>query len=345
MTGAAALSIDRVILEVPSKAESKGLVDYAFRRGFHRFLLKGNLSIEMPNGAEVTLRQGNFLSTISGKELGLIQKVATPEELEEVGVLVANGGLTLVDFEGDSIIPLENLIARGGRRGTIWVTTKDPRRIPATLGALESGADGVVIPVETIPEVTQVESQLEARTPDLPWAEATLERVGPGGIGERVIVDTTSMLGPHEGLLVGSAGGYLFHVVSETQGSVYTRPRPFRVNAGALHSYTLLASGETRYLSELEPGDSVVVATPQRSARTVRVGRLKIERRPMTLIEGVVDGSRFTVFVQEAETVRLSGAQAPVAVTELHPGMKLWGVRLPTARHFGKAVEETIVER
>ncbi|CAM9935578.1 unnamed protein product, partial [Sphacelaria rigidula] len=33
--------------------------------------------------------------------------------------------------------------------------------------------------------------------------------------------------------------------------------RPFRVNAGPVHSYALLADGSTKYLAELTAGDQV----------------------------------------------------------------------------------------
>lgn len=146
-------------------------------------------------------------------------------------------------------------------------------------------------------------------------------------------------------MLVGSAAGYLFHIASEAEGSAFTRPRRFRVNAGAAHSYALLADGTTRYLDELEPGDAVLVAAPRSTARTARVGRLKIERRPLVLIRATALGHARTVFLQEAETVRLSTAERRVAVTELRPGTLVDGVSLPPARHLGTAVHETIEER
>lgn len=37
--------------------------------------------------------------------------------------------------------------------------------------------------------------------------------------------------------------------------------RPFRINAGPVHSYTLLADGSTKYLAELEAGDQVSSAS------------------------------------------------------------------------------------
>jgi 3-dehydroquinate synthase II len=170
-------------------------------------------------------------------------------------------------------------------------------------------------------------------------------RVVPAGVGDRVLVDTTSLLGPEEGLLVGSAAGYLYLVLSEAVGSRYTRPRPFRVNAGAAHSYTLLANGTTRYLSELDPGDALSIVRVDGTTRSVRVGRLKIERRPLVLVEGTVGDTVRTVFVQEAETVRLWTLTGAVAATALSAGQRLLGVSLPAARHLGTAVEETILER
>ena len=179
----------------------------------------------------------------------------------------------------------------------------------------------------------------------MPWEKIPIRRVVPAGTGDRVIVDTTSLLKPEEGILVGSSAALLFHVASEAVGSRYTRPRPFRVNAGAAHSYTLLANGDTRYLSELTPGDSILACTPNGGSRTVRVGRLKIERRPLVQVEGERDRRHFTVFLQEAETVRLSTESGPVAITDLQPGTLVWGAGLAAARHLGRAVEETIEER
>jgi 3-dehydroquinate synthase II len=169
--------------------------------------------------------------------------------------------------------------------------------------------------------------------------------VHPVGLGDRVLVDTTSVLRPEEGLLVGSTAALLFHVASEAVGSRFSRPRPFRVNAGAAHSYVLMADGTTRYLVELAPGEAVLATVPRGPSRSVRVGRIKIERRPMTMLSVDDRGQSRTIFLQEAETVRVTTDQGRLAVTGLAPGPALEAVRLPTARHLGTVVEETIEER
>jgi len=47
----------------------------------------------------------------------------------------------------------------------------------------------------------------------------------------------------------------------ETVESEYVPTRPFRVNAGSVHSYILMSDGSTKYLSELNSGDEVAVVS------------------------------------------------------------------------------------
>ena len=270
-----------------------------------------------------------------------------PEALARAGERLRSGEPLAIRWVGERVLPLETLVADAARRGALWVFADGPAQVPAALGALEHGADQVVVEVRDEHELAELEALLEAPEPvTLDWREAPIVRAEPAGMGDRVIVDTTSLLLPSEGLLVGSAAEFLFHLRSEAEGSRYTRPRPFRVNAGSAHSYVLLANGETRYLAELGAGDPLLVTRPRGDARTVRVGRLKIERRPLTLVEVRVGDRARTLFVQEAETVRLTTAErAPAPATALGPGTALLGVRMPPGRHLGRPVVEAIEER
>lgn len=339
------MSRGRLVLELPRGEKGLTLLTYAHRRGFENFLVGEAL----PEGTAVLGRvyrlDGDHVVLPDGAGRGVRASIAHPGDVATVATLLAKEPLVIIDFFGERVIPLENLLASRHGAGVLWVRADRPDQVPGLLGALEHGSDAVVLPVSKPEDVDRAEGYLDLPVTTLRWASVEVKRLAPGGSGERVIVDTTSMLTPQEGMLVGSQGGFLLHIVGETVGSRYTRPRPFRVNAGALHSYTLMGDGETRYLSELEAGDRVVIATPSKEPRTARVGRLKIERRPLALIEVIHERRTYTVFVQEAETVRLSGAEGPIAVTELAPGQRLWGVPLPPARHFGKAVEESILER
>jgi 3-dehydroquinate synthase II len=170
--------------------------------------------------------------------------------------------------------------------------------------------------------------------------------VRPVGLGDRACLDTASLLHESEGVLTGSSSHGLFLVASEARDSGYVASRPFRVNAGAVHAYVLLPGGRTKYLSELQAGDEVVVAQGDGRTRNVVLGRVKIERRPFLLIEAEApDKRRFTILLQNAETIRLVTKSGTKSVVELTPGDKVL-VRLDSGgRHFGMSVDETVAER
>ena len=74
---------------------------------------------------------------------------------------------------------------------------------------------------------------------------------------------------------------------------------------GPVHAYVGMAGGVTSYLSELHTGSQVMVVDSQGRSRTVLVGRVKIESRPLLLVEVEVEGQRHSVFLQNSDTVCL----------------------------------------
>ncbi|HKN05987.1 MAG TPA: 3-dehydroquinate synthase II, partial [Thermoplasmata archaeon] len=325
----------------------KAIVERARRRGFSHFVLAENDSFEPAPAEEMLVRRGDTL-TVRGQETAPVPILAVgdPGALDAALLKAPAGGVLAIEWKGDRVIPLENAIAASGRRFDLWVYARSSREVPGALGALEHGARRVIVEVRSPEEVDDLEAVLDGPLPsNLDWTLVTVDSVQAVGIGDRVLVDTTSLLDPAEGLLVGSAAGFLFHVASEAVGSRFSGPRAFRVNAGAAHSYVLMGDGTTRYLAELQPGDPVLMSRPGASARSVRVGRIKIERRPLVVVTASDGGTKRTVFLQEAETVRLSAESARVPTTELTVGTRVHGVKMPPARHLGRSVEETITER
>ncbi len=77
------------------------------------------------------------------------------------------------------------------------------------------------------------------------------------------------------------------------------------------------------------------------------VGRVKIERRPLLMIEAVSDGEQGTVMLQNAETIRLIRPDgSPVSVTDIKVGDEVMvHLTQSRARHFGGEVDEFILER
>ena len=331
----------------PDPASFSAIVERARRRGFRRFVASTEPSLPpLPDEEWLRRDDGHLLGIDPAHPSVPIVSVSSEAELEAAVRAALTDGILVVEWTGDRLIPLENAVAARGHRFHLWALAHRPDEVPGALGALEHGADHVVVEVRSPEDVDRLELVLESPLPaSLEWVSVRVETVTPVGIGDRILVDATSLLRPEEGLLVGSAAAFLFHVRSEAVGSKFSRPRPFRVNAGSAHSYVLMADGSTRYLSELAGGDAVLAVTPGGSARSVRVGRVKIERRPMVLIRAGDGEASRTLFLQEAETVRLTTAAGPVASSEIQVGAEVYGVRQPPARHLGREVEESIQER
>jgi 3-dehydroquinate synthase II len=147
-------------------------------------------------------------------------------------------------------------------------------------------------------------------------------------------------------MLVGNSGQAMFLVHSESLETPYVAPRPFRVNAGAVHAYVLLPDGGTKYLGELKAGDEVLVVRHDGETSVAYVGRNKIERRPLMLVEAEADGRSISLILQNAETIRLTGPNGDaVSVATLKPGDKVLAHLETGGRHFGQAIEETITEK
>ncbi|MCX8202143.1 MAG: 3-dehydroquinate synthase II, partial [Candidatus Caldarchaeum sp.] len=214
------------------------------------------------------------------------------------------------------------------------------------INILEKGVDGVVAKPSSEQEL-KILVEVMKKPAEVRLVEAVVEEVRDVGVGDRACVDTVTMMEAGEGLLVGSRAYMFFLVHNESVGSSFTSPRPFRVNAGAVHSYVLMPDGSTRYLSELESGDRVLIVSRIGRTRIASIGRVKIERRPLRLVRARVDDVYGTVTVQNAETIRFVKPSGElVSVTELKKDDKiLCHVTQARGRHFGMAVEETVVEK
>ena len=109
--------------------------------------------------------------------------------------------------------------------------------------------------------------------------------------------------------------------------------------------------GPPAILTELSPGDAVLVGRdPAGNSRAVRVGRLE-GGTPTSevMIEAERSGLHPTVFLQEAETVRLFHRPPRTDIVGRPPARsaQTWGsgVVLQPARHLGHVIDEAIEER
>jgi 3-dehydroquinate synthase II len=270
------------------------------------------------------------------------------EELAEEAARDAD--YTVVVGEDWSIIPLENLIARIGEETDLVAGVQTAEEARTAFETLELGADAVLLDTDDPDEIrATVEARDATDRESLELTHATVTAVEEVGSADRVCVDTGSLMEDDEGMLVGSMSRGLFFVHAETADSPYVASRPFRVNAGAVHAYVRTPGGETKYLSELRSGDEVQIVDTAGNTRETIVGRSKIEKRPMFRVQAEIEHDGETdlieTLLQNAETIKVATSEGRKAVTDLQEGDEVLVYYEPVARHFGEAVEESIIEQ
>ena len=281
------------------------------------------------------------------KSCGFAKRVSRNEDLEEIVIASATGAdLVIIETTDWKIIPLENIIARLHKSATkIYTTANSVEEVRTMFTVLELGTDGVIFTTDDENQVDELELYLENM--NLPLQAARILEVRDVGIGERVCIDTASMLKTGEGLLVGSKANFLFLIHNESVGSSFTSPRPFRVNAGAVYCYTMLPDGKTKYLSEIESGAEVLIVNKEGMSRHAIVGRSKIETRPLRLVKAEMDGEQGSIILQNAETIRVVTKEGKLlSVTDLKVGNEiLVHISRQFGRHFGLEVDEYVLEK
>jgi len=241
---------------------------------------------------------------LSGRIAGYLKQVRGNDDINEIAQVVESGlEFVIVEAQDWKIIPLENIIAKLHKSRTkVYTTAKNANEVRTMFGVLELGVDGVILATNNVDQVNESKQYLENTV--FPIETAKIIDIKDVGIGERVCVDTVSMLGRGEGMLVGSRSNFMFLIHNESVGSSFTSPRPFRVNAGAVYCYTITPDGSTKYLSEIESGTEILIVNKEGISRRATVGRSKIETRPLRLIRAEIGDEVGTVILQNAETIR-----------------------------------------
>ncbi len=266
------------------------------------------------------------------------------EKKDEEEILALSLLKKVVVRGGDwKIIPLENLLSRANN---LFVEIHSLREGETALSILEKGVDGVVIDSPDPDAVRQMIQGLRRRNEKVVLLRAKIRRIVPLGMGDRVCIDTCSSMTLGEGMLVGNGSQALFLVHSESVENLFVNPRPFRVNAGAVHAYVRMADGQTKYLSEVRSGDQVLVVNFEGAGYPAVVGRAKIERRPLVMVEAEESGQMVSTILQNAETIRLTSPSGEaVSLVDLKEGNEVLIYREDSGRHFGVKIDETITEK
>ena len=350
--------------------------------------------------AEIFEVDGNKLKNANDKSVaGTIVRLKDSSGQEQALSVLGSVEWVLVEVDGSyeesswQMIPAENLIAAAQSTGTkLAFAVSKSADVAGLSKALELGVDALCISTKNGAEDPnlwktafeareqrnlEAEKESEALSSDTKkskmepeivigscWRRDTRGTV----LADRICVDLVQKLRPEEGCWVGSSAKIMALVLSEAASSQFVPTRPFRVNAGPVHSYILLGDGiTTKYLCELQPSDQVMVYnTKLNSSKPVAIGRLKEEIRPCILVEletrpdddniGESLGPTGQVFLQQAETVRLgqtSGKFVRITDLEAQGGGNTESVQresillriMKTGTHVGKVYTGKVEER
>lgn len=312
-------------------------------------LESGAEAVVLADGKSATVREFGKIKTVEKK--GDIKPGIDVEFIDIAGktdedkaAAVPEDKIVVLRMLDWTIIPIENLLARRG--GNIMVQVKDSKQAKLMVEILEKGVDGVVLSTADVNEIKKTAEIINGIGDKVALVEATITNIKQLGMGDRSCLDTCTQMELGEGMLVGNTASGFFLVHSESIDNPYVASRPFRVNAGAVHAYTLAPGGKTKYLADLKAGDEVMVVDFQGKSQTAYLGRNKIEKRPMILIEAEAEGQPISLVMQNAETIRLVSPDGKaISITSLKSGDKVLGHVEKAGRHFGMQVDETLIER
>ena len=314
---------------------------------------KGDVTLALESGVDGVIVPREHLDQVAGLSrcpVWAAEDVATMAlnvKADEEAVLERlHKGERVVLARGWEVIPVENLLAQSDSV-LAEAATLDEARLAA--GILERGVAGIIVSREAVADLKTIVAQCKMAQGREELLPAVITRVESVGLGHRVCADTLSILRKGQGMLVGNSSAFTFLVHAETERNEYVAARPFRVNAGAVHAYVRLPGDKTTYLGEFKAGQEVLIVDANGETSLATLGRVKIEVRPMLLIEaqvkteeGVKTGA---VFLQNAETIRLTipGGE-PVSVVGLKPGDTILCRLDEAGRHFGMRISEDIRE-
>ncbi len=273
----------------------------------------------------------------------VIEKEVREKRDEEEIISLSFSKTVVVKGRDWTIIPLENLLSKTDH---LFVEIDSLPEGRTAFGVLEKGVEGVVINNPDPDAVRHILLMLKAETETLELVAARVKRIEPLGLGDRVCVDTCSSMVPGEGMLVGNSSQALFLIHAENVENPFVNVRPFRVNAGPVHAYIRMADGQTKYLSEIGIGDRVLVVNSEGKSYPAVVGRAKVEKRPLVLVEAEEGGQPISVILQNAETLRLVQPDGKaISLTDLEEGTNVLVSREKGGRHFGVQIDESVIER
>ena len=298
----------------------------------------------------------NMIYNEQGKKIGTYLHIENQKNQMDAKSLVGSVEWIMITADDWKMIPLENLVAAAQNTPTKIAAKMDSiEQLMGAAYALGSGVDALIISdlneslniANSIKNDKKLNDEILINSNDISIKEVELIEIVPVGNADRVCIDLVNMMNEGDGIFVGSSSKSMLLMHSETIESEFVPTRPFRINAGAVHAYTLLEDGSTKYLCELKAGERILVSNAKGESYPCTIGRLKIEPRPMLMLKWCDENdNQAQSFVQQAETVRvMNNLGEGKSVTKLLKGEHLLARIESGGRHIGKEIRTNVEER
>jgi 3-dehydroquinate synthase II len=148
---------------------------------------------------------------VPGKDVFEIEVQDRPSE--EKAVRMSREGYVIVRTPDWTVIPLENLVSRAER---VIAAVGNRKEAELALGALEKGVRGVLLKTSDPSVIRDVGRLLKEGTGTVDLVPFTITAIRPVGMGDRVCVDTCTMMEEGQGILVGNTSSAFLLVQAET---------------------------------------------------------------------------------------------------------------------------------
>lgn len=302
----------------------------------------------------VKTQNSGLLNSITTEKYGKCLKVHVEDHKSLISSIDSAKSIDYlcISFKDPTNIPLELVLAKLQASGIKIIKEIGDQNMlsdaKSVFGVMEVGVDGILYSPQKRKIFELVNSYInEMSLEKLDIQTATVIQSEFVGMGHRSCLDLTTLFSESEGILVGStsSGGLL--CCSEVFHLPYMEKRPFRVNAGSVHSYVFNCGDTTNYMTELCSGSSIMVVDQSGKTRRSTVGRVKTEIRPLRLIEVEFENKeRANIIMQDDWHVRVFNDEGnPANITHLKKGDKVLGYYTKPGRHVGIRIEEDIREK
>ncbi|MBP7652811.1 3-dehydroquinate synthase II, partial [Candidatus Dependentiae bacterium] len=327
----------KIILKLTEKW-NKNLATFAIEKGITSFLTNAENAVKLKELAKLEIiGDFNGADKIIGKDCEYLIIKDKSDEIKAVET--ARQKPVIIKLSNWKVIPIENIIAQ---TDNIIVEIDSFEEAKLCSGILEKGVKSFVVETKDLNELSEITNYFHSSEPVISLIDAEIVSIKHLPVTDRVCIDSCNLMSYGEGFLIGSSSQCLFLTHSESIENPYVAARPFRVNAGAVHSYIMIPGNKTKYLSEIKAGDELLTVSFDGKTKLNVTGRVKIEKRPMLLVKAKYQDNEFSVVLQNAETVNLTSSEGkPVSVSKLKQGDKVKCYVENSGRHFGMSINET----